>query len=544
MIADYSEAPVCHVDDLIDGQLKEVRVNDTDVLLARADGQYYALNPKCSHYQAPLAKGVLNGNRLICPWHNACFDVRTGHRLEAPALNGLPTHEVRIEGDQVFVRLTTNKESLENPMATPDEANTETCVIIGGGGAGAFAAEGLREGGFTGRVIMLTESAEAPYDRPNCSKDHLQGKAPDEWMPLRTDDFYTNYGIDIRTNQRVTSLDPVNKQIMLDSGETLAYDRALVCSGGKPNLLAIPGADLPGVYTLRTLHDSEQLRKLGQAGNRIVIIGSSFIGLEAAMSLRKLGSEIDVVGTDPMPFVKILGERIGRVVQGWHEQAGIRFHLGTKPSRFEGDSTVQTVVLDNGERLPADVVLLGLGVKPGTEFLTGVSLEEDGGIRTDEYLQVTDGLYAAGDIAWYPAADGLQRIEHWKVAGQQGHIAGINMARSPKTGLHPVQPNPIGPDEQAEPYQMIPFFWTNQQGKRINYVGHTTTFDDILYEGTPEKEDSFLALFVENGQVKAAAGLKRDTDIIAIRELMQAGKMPSLAQIQQGIDWVDALKKS
>ncbi|WP_080238232.1 apoptosis inducing factor family protein [Spirosoma rigui] len=542
MIADYTEAPVCHVDDLIDGQLKEVRVGDTDVLLARADGQFYALHPKCSHYQAPLAKGALNGNRLVCPWHNACFDIRTGNRLEAPALNGLPTHEVRIEGDQVFVRLTTEKESRENPMAAPDDANAETCVIVGGGGAGAFAAEGLREGGFTGKIVMLTASQEGPYDRPNCSKDYLQGNAPDEWMPLRDDTFYHNYGIDIRPDQRVVSLDPATKQIELASGETLSYDRALVCTGGKPRNLDIPGAELAGIHMLRTLHNSQQLRNLGQSGKRFVIIGSSFIGLEGAMSLRKLGAEVDVVGTEAVPFTKILGERIGRVIQGWHEKEGVNFYLGRKVDRFDGDGSVQAVVLDNGDRLPADVVLLGLGVVPQTDFLRSIPLEKDGGVKTDAYLQVTDGLYAAGDIVHYPGADGPERIEHWKVAGQQGHVAGMNMARS--QSVDQVENNPVGTTMTPEPYTMAPFFWTNQQGKRINYVGHTDSFDDIIYDGNPEADDSFLAFYVKQGVIKAAAGLKRDTDIIAIRELMQAGKMPSVAQVKAGINWMDALKKS
>ena len=516
MIADYTEAAVCHVDDLTDGELKEVRVDDTDVLLARADGQYFALHPKCSHYSGPLAKGLLNGHRLVCPWHNACFDIRNGYRLEAPALNGLPTHEVRIEGDQVFVRLTTNKESMENPLSAPDEANSETYVIIGSGGAGAFAAEGMREGGFTGKIVMLTESSEAPYDRPNCSKDYLQGKAPDEWMSLRSDEFYKDYGIDVRTNQHVTSLDPATKQIGLASGETLTYDKALVCPGGDPNSLPGLTTNLTGVYMLRSLHDSQKLRELGQAGKRVVIIGSSFIGLEGAMSLRKLGSEVSVVGLEKVPFEKILGEKIGRVVQGWHEKEGIQFHLGRKVDRLEGDDHVTAVLLDNGERLPADFVLLGLGVKPKTDFLKGVPLEKDGGVKTNEYLQIATDLYAAGDIAHYPAADGTQRIEHWKVAGQQGHVAGLNMAG------------------KEEPYRMVPFFWTNQQGKRINYIGHATKIDDIIYDGDPEKDDSFLALYVQDGQIKAAAGLKRDQDIIAIRELMQENRMPSVEAVRKG----------
>ncbi|MFD2936072.1 FAD-dependent oxidoreductase [Spirosoma flavum] len=524
MIADYTEAPVCHIDDLIDGELKEVRVGDTDILLVRADGQYYALHPKCSHYQGPLVKGLLNGHRLVCPWHNACFDVRDGHRLEAPALNGLPTHEVRIEGDQVFVRLTTDKESLENPMSAPDEANPETYVIVGSGGAGAFAAEGMREGGFTGKIVMLTESSEGPYDRPNCSKDYLQGKAPDEWMALRTDEFYKDYGIEVRTGQHATALDPVMKRIELASGETITYDKALLCSGGKPNMLPGVASDLNGVYALRSLHDSHTLRKLGQQGKRVVIIGSSFIGLEGAMSLRKLGSEVDVVGLENTPFEKILGEKIGHVVQGWHEKEGIRFHLGRQVDHLEGDDTVSAVILDNGERLSADFVLLGLGVKPRTDFLKGIALEKDGGVKTDAYLNVADDLYAAGDIAHYPTSSGLQRIEHWKVAGQQGHIAGLNMAG------------------KETPYLLVPFFWSNQQGKRINYIGHATKVDDIIYEGDPEKDDAFLALYVQDGQIKAAAGLKRDQDIIAIRELMQEGRMPSVETVRQGVQWGKVLK--
>lgn len=527
MTANYIEAAVCHIDDLADGDMKEVRVGDTDVLLARADGQFYALHPKCSHYQGPLAKGLLNGYRLVCPWHNACFDIRSGHRLEAPALNGLPTHEVRLDGDQVFVRLTTDKESLENPMAAPDPENKETYVVIGSGGAGAFAVEGLREGGFTGRIIMLTQSQEGPYDRPNCSKDYLQGEAPDEWMALRPDEFYQDYGIDIRTNQPVTLLDPITKRIELASGEVITYDKALVCPGGKPRALTVPGAELSGVYTLRSLHDSQTLRELGQQGKRVVIIGSSFIGLEGAMSLRKLGSEVTVVGTSKVPFDKILGETIGRVIQSWHEKAGIRFHLGCSVERIDGTGAVNAVVLDTGERLPADFVLLGLGVKPQTEFLKDIALEADGGVRTNDFLELKDGLYAAGDIVHYPTAEGTQRIEHWKVAGQQGHVAGLNMAKP----------------EQAEPYHMVPFFWTNQQGKRINYIGHADEFDEIIFDGDPQTDEHFLAFYVKGGQIRAVAGLKRDTDMIAIRELLQEGRMPSADAIRTGVEWVSELKK-
>ena len=526
MIADYTEVPVCHVDDLADGEMKEVSVGDTDVLLVRADGQFYALHPHCAHYHAPLAKGLLNGYRLVCPWHNACFDVRNGQRLEAPAVSGLPTHEVRIENDQVFVRLTTAQETQDNPMSSPDEDAQETYVIIGSGGAGAFAAEAMREGGFTGKILMLTSSSQVPYDRPNCSKEYLQDEAPDEWMPLRPEEFYENYGIEVRTGQQVTKLDPAGKHIELASGETITYDKVLLCSGGKPNMLPGMAAELEGVYPLRSLHDSQTLRELGKQGKRVVIVGSSFIGLEGGMSLRKLGASVAVVGIETVPFEKILGEKIGRVVQQWHEAEGIEFHLGRKVDQLEGDGAVSAVILDNGERLPADFVLLGLGVKPRTDFLKDVPLEKDGGVKTDEYLRVADDFYAAGDIVHYPVADGYQRIEHWKVAEQQGYVAGMNMAKS-----------------EEMPYQEVPFFWTNQQGNRINYIGHATQVDEIIYDGDPEKDDSFLAFYVQENQVKAVAGLKRDQDIIAIRELMQANRMPSVETVREGVEWVSALKK-
>jgi apoptosis-inducing factor 3 len=527
MNTDYTEEAVCRVDDLADGQMKDVRVGDTDVLLARVDGQYYALYPKCAHYQAPLQKGLLHGHRLICPWHNACFDVRNGLRLEAPALNGLTTHEVRIENDQVLVRLTTDKQSMTNPLVAADESNTETCVIVGSGGAGAFAAEALREGGFTGRIIMLTQSQEGPYDRPNCSKNYLQGKAPDAWMPLRDDAFYKNYGIEIRTSQRVTYLDPATKQIELESGETLAYDRALICPGGQPNQLTVAGSDLDNVFTLRSLHDSQKLRKVSQKGKRVVIVGSSFIGLEAAMSLRKLGCEVAVVGQEKVAFEKILGERVGRVIQGWHEKEGITFHLGRQVKEFAGTGAVSAVVLDNGEEISADFVLLGIGVKPQTDFLQGIALEPDGGVKTDKYLRIADSLFAAGDIAHYPTPDGFHRTEHWKIAGQQGHIAGLNMA-----GHKPM-----------EFYQGVPFFWSNQQSKRINYIGYGGPFDTIAYEGNPETDEFFLAYFIKNEQVIAVAAMKCDKDIIAIRELMRLGFPPSANDVRRGANWVDELKK-
>ncbi len=523
----YTEAIVCQVNELSDGQMKEVKVGETDVLIARTDGEFFATHAKCTHYQAPLAKGVLHDGKITCPWHNACFDLRSGHRLEAPALNALPTYPVRIDGENVIVRVPdTGDDAVLNPMATADDgSSTETYVVVGGGGAAAFAVEAMRQGGFAGRIVMVSAETTVPYDRPNCSKDYLQGKAPDEWMPLRDDAFYREHRIELRTGQPVTAVDAAAKTITLTGGEVMHYDKALICTGGEPRRLDVPGADLSGIHYLRTLNDSRHLRELATSkpGKRVVIIGSSFIGLEGAMSLRKLGCEVDVVGMEAVPFEKTWGARIGRVIQGWHEAAGVRFHLGHKVDRLDGTETVESVVLNNGERIPADLVLVGMGVTPRTGFLQGLPLEKDGGVKTNEWLEVANGLYAAGDIAHYPGPDGLVRIEHWKVAGQQGHVAGLNMAG------------------RAQAYDAVPFFWSNQQGKRLNYIGHTTKIDDIIYDGSPETDESFIAFYVQDGTVKAAVGLKRDIDIAMIQKLMQEKRMPTAETVRQGVKWAEVL---
>lgn len=286
-----------------------------------------------------------------------------------------------------------------------------------------------------------------------------------------------------------------------------------------------------------------------------MIIGSSFIGLEAAMSLRKFGTDVTVVGQESVPFEKILGSRIGRVMQGWHEKEGIKFQLGRKVERFDGVDEVSAVVLDNGESLPADFVLLGIGVNPQTDFLKGVELEQDGGVKTDEYLQVVDGLFAAGDIVFYPTPDGPQRTEHWKVAGQQGYVAGLNMARLGVTrlgvtrlglarvGVTRSQGVTSAQGTDMEPYRNVPFFWSNQQSKRINYIGHGTSFDEVIYEGNPEASELFVAYYIKDNVVKAVASMKCDKDIIAIRELMQAGYPPSVDDVRRGANWEDELRK-
>ncbi|WP_164851212.1 apoptosis inducing factor family protein [Larkinella soli] len=486
---------VARVDELQNGQMKEVKAGETDVLLARVDGTFYALYGKCTHYGAPLAQGALHGRRVRCPWHHACFDLTDGRRLEAPALDGLPTYEVQVRGEEIIVSVPEDTpDRVTNPMAKADPLNPAVYVILGGGAAGAFAAEGLREGGFTGRILMITAEDTVPYDRPNCSKEYLQGEAPEEWMPLRSEAFYRENGIELLKNCRVTQVDVPARRLTLASGETLSCEKLLLCMGGEPRRLGLPGENRPNVFLLRTLADSRRLQETARQSRRAVVIGSSFIGLEGAMSLHKLGYEVTVVGPEPVPFAKVFGEEVGRQIQQWHEDAGIRFRLGRKTDRLEGEEKVGRVVLDNGEVLETDLVLIGIGVSPATGIVSGLALEKDGGIRVDRFLQAADGVFAAGDIAHVPHGDEVYRIEHWKVAGQQGYHAGLNMAGANR------------------PYEAQPFFWSLQQDKTLSYLGHAQGFDRIAFDGRPE-DDSFRADYLKDETVRATLTLDRDTEL-------------------------------
>lgn len=519
----YQEAKVAKVSDLRNGEMKQVEVGDTSVLLAKVEGTFHALYAKCTHYGAPLADGVLNGRRLVCPWHHACFDVKTGRHLEACGIDGLPTYDIRIEGEDVIVRVPDDSPGrVANVMARPEPANKKTYAIIGGGAAAAYAAEGMREAGFTGRIVMINAEEELPYDRPNCSKEYLQGEAPEEWMPLRPESFYKEHDITLLKGHRVTKVDTGNKKVHFEKGDPLEYDKLLVATGSVPRQLPTPGADSANVRTLRSLRDSRELRELGEAADKVAIIGSSFIGLEGAMSLQHLDCEVTVVAPEEVPFGHIWGKAVGQRIRKWHEEAGVKFRLGRKVKQIYPQGDVATVELDDGSQLKANLILVGIGVEPATGFLKGVEREEDGGIRVDQYLRATEDVYAAGDIAHYPENGRHVRIEHWKVACQQGRVAGMNMA-----GAH-------------LKYQAVPFFWSAQQDKILGYTGHVKDYDETIVEGSLDG-DSFMVHYVKDNDIKATLSLFRDAEACAIQELMYEGRMPAPEKVKEGVDWLQLL---
>jgi NADPH-dependent 2,4-dienoyl-CoA reductase/sulfur reductase-like enzyme/nitrite reductase/ring-hydroxylating ferredoxin subunit len=515
---DYRDVHLANTSDLGDGEMKEVSADGARILLARVGDEFHAVSPTCPHYGAPLVEGVLCGTRIICPWHHACFNVTTGDLEEPPSLDSLARYDVRVEGARVIASVPEETQDRRAPrMSKRDPSDARQFVIIGAGAAGYAAAQTLREDGFGGRVIVITREERAPYDRPNLSKDYLQGHAEPEWMPLRPEEFYTEYEIELACGREVTCVDALSKTITFDDGETQEYDALLVATGGATRRLNISGSDLKNIYLLRSFSNADSIIETAKHSSRAVVVGASFIGMEAAASLRERGLDVTVIAPSAQPFESTLGAEVGALFRRVHEARGIKFKLGSMVYRFTGTSRVESVMLDNGESIEADMVILGVGVYPATGFLEGVALHEDGSIVFDAHLRAADGLYAAGDITRFPDARTGERvrIEHWRTAQQQGRVAAHNMAGKPTA------------------FDGVPFFWTRQFDAGLLYVGHAPSWDGIIYQGDVAAQD-FLAFYVKGGRVVAVAGMNRDREMAAAEELMRLDRMPTLDQLKEG----------
>jgi NADPH-dependent 2,4-dienoyl-CoA reductase/sulfur reductase-like enzyme/nitrite reductase/ring-hydroxylating ferredoxin subunit len=521
------EFSVASVDDLKDGEMKEVAAGDTKVLLARVGGYYHAVSPACPHYGAPLVEGALCNDRVVCPWHHACFNVTTGDLEEPPALDALAHYNVSVEEGRVFVSVPEEaRDRRTPPMAGRDLNDDRTFVIIGGGAAGYAAAQALREDGYACRILMFTREDRTPYDRPNLSKDYLHGHAEPEWMPLRADEFFAEHGIEVALGKDVTRVDAASRMISFGGGTSQTYDALLVATGGAPRNLPVPGSDLEGVFVLRSFADTNAIIEAARRSSSAVVVGASFIGMEAAYSLTERGLRVTVVAPDSVPFEKTLGPEVGELFRRLHESHGVGFKLGATVSQVEGEGKVERVVLDSGESLAADMVVAGVGVRPATGFLEGVPLASDGGVIVDSHLRAADGLYAAGDIASFPEprTGRRARIEHWRTAQQQGRVAAHNMA-----------------GKEVE-YDGVPFFWTRQFDAGLVYVGHAERWDEIIYVGDVSAHD-FLAYYVEGNRVLAVAGMNRDRDMVAVEELMRLDRMPSPDELRGGqVNILDLLR--
>jgi NADPH-dependent 2,4-dienoyl-CoA reductase/sulfur reductase-like enzyme/nitrite reductase/ring-hydroxylating ferredoxin subunit len=513
----FKEVSLANTSDLRDGEMKEISVDETKILLARVGDNFHAVSATCPHYGGPLAEGALCGTRVVCPWHHAAFNVVNGNLEDPPALDSLVSYQLRVEGERILVSLPEEAEDRRTPDMVQRDTSIDSrqFVIIGAGAAGYAAAQTLREEGFRGSVVMITREDRAPYDRPNLSKDYLHGHAEPEWMPLRGEDFFNEHDITLLLNREVTSVDARAKTITFDSGETMDYDALLVATGGAPVRLNIPGGDLKNVCVLRSFADADSIIETAKHSRRVVVVGASFIGMEAAYSLRERGLDVTVVAPSQEPFELTLGAEVGALFRREHESHGIRFKLGNIVYRFEGTHKIDAVVLDNGECIETDMVVVGVGVRPVTQFLDGVELDQAGGVVVDSRLRAADGLFAAGDIASFPdpRTGERVRIEHWRTAQQQGRTAARTMMGRNVT------------------FDAVPFFWTRQFDIGLLYVGHAASWDEIIYRGDLASHD-FLAFFVKDNRVLAVAGMNRDSEMAAAEELLRLDRMPTREQLQ------------
>ncbi|HUH93892.1 MAG TPA: FAD-dependent oxidoreductase [Casimicrobiaceae bacterium] len=475
------------LDSVSDGKMLRGHVGEDAVLLARRGAELFAIGATCTHYGGPLAEGLMVGATVRCPWHHACFSLNTGEALRAPALSPVACWRTELREGKVFVR---EKASEKTRSATPKARGApQKIVIVGGGAAGFAAAEMLRRDGYQGGIVMLSDDDAGPVDRPNLSKDYLAGTAPEDWIPLRGDDFYREQHIDLRLSTRVVAIDAGTREVVLENASRIPYDRLLLATGAEPVRLPLAGMDLPHVHTLRTLRDCRAIIAQAASARRAVVLGASFIGLEVAASLRAREIEVHVVAPEKRPMERILGVEMSGFVRKLHEEHGVVFHLEDTATAI----AAREVCLKSGGAIEADLVVVGVGVRPRLALAEKAGLALDRGVAVTEYLETSaPDIFAAGDIArWPDPRSGRIRVEHWVVAERQGQAAARNMLGA------------------REKFTAVPFFWSQHYDVPINYVGHAESWDELEIDGDIAARDCVVR-YRRGGRVLAVASIYRD----------------------------------
>ncbi|NXS58926.1 AIFM3 factor, partial [Brachypteracias leptosomus] len=534
------------------------------VLLVRNKKEFRALGSRCPHYGAPLSKGVLRGERLRCPWHGACFNIRTGDIEEYPSLDCLPCFEVTVQDGRVFV--TAKKkvltlpavtehgqhlgpgmisafliffQDLESSLRVKDTSrrcllNCNTVLLLGGGVAALVCAETLRQEGFTGRIIMATKEKHVPFDKSKLSKEmHLRA----EETYLRKPEFLKARGIEVWTEKEAVSVDFQKQKVHFMDGSSQKYHQLLVATGSHSSFLKVPGADLQNVCILQSPEDSRKILELA-TGKNLVIVGASFVGTRPDQASRHPAPGRDTAGASLQPgaaaellclgfgWIKLFSQQHSLEFPSEHsnqlplpfqmlQNRGVKFYMKTELSELKGrDGQVAEAVLDSGENLPADVVVVGIGVFPNSAFLKGTSIATDdsGAILVDLHMQTNiPNVFAAGDVVSFPVAllnGDHSSIHHQQVAEAHGHIAALNMLKKEQE-LH-----------------TVPYFWTTMLGKSIRYAGCGKGYTDTVVKGSLEQQ-KFLIFYIRDGIVTAAASLNCDPMVSLIAEVLYLGKQIS-----------------
>jgi NADPH-dependent 2,4-dienoyl-CoA reductase/sulfur reductase-like enzyme/nitrite reductase/ring-hydroxylating ferredoxin subunit len=492
--------------ELPEGAVLLGHANAEAVLLTRRGGQLFAVAATCTHYGGPLAEGLFVGDAIRCPWHHACFSLRTGEAVRAPALNPIACFDVT-EQDGNLVVLGKRKEA----PAKRNALGPASVVIVGAGAAGNACAETLRRQGYAGPVAMIGDEATVPVDRPNLSKDYLAGNAPEEWIPLRGEDFYRDLNIEVSVGTRIAAIEVADKRVRLSDGASRSYGALVLATGASPVRLPVAGADAPHVLLLRTLADSRAIIAKAAGAKRAVVLGAGFIGLEVAASLRTRGLEVHVVAPESLPLARVLGDALGAFVRKIHEQHGVVFHLDTTATTIGTSS----VVLKNGEVISTDIVVIGAGVTPQVTLAQDAGLTVDRGIVVDVHLRTSVAdVWAAGDVArWPDARSGDKiRVEHWVVAERMGQIAAKNV---------------LGGAVRCD---IVPFFWSAHYDAVVNYIGHAENWDRVDVVGNLDERDAAVA-FRRAGKTLAIATVGRDHASLEVEVAMERGDEAALSRI-------------
>ena len=484
---------------LADGAMISGHVGGDEVVLARSGDEYFAVGARCTHYKGRLARGLVVGDTVRCPLHHACFSLRTGEALCAPAFDPISRWRVEVAGDTAFVRKKlTAAQAPAAPIASP-----ASIVIIGGGAAGSAAADMIRREGFQGPLTIVSADPDLPVDRPNLSKEYLSGDAQDDWLPIWSQEQYAERNIELVLGRRATTLDPRTQTVGFDDGSTRTYGALLIATGADPVQLPVPGTPEIPVFYLRSWANARELVGKAAGARRALVIGASFIGLEVSASLRKRGIEVDVVAPDKLPLERVMGADIGRFVQSVHESNGVRFHLGQTVASVNG----RTVTLSGGDTLDADFIVVGVGVRPALALAEAGGLAIDNGIVVNEYLETSAAnVFAAGDNARWPDPHTGKniRVEHWVVAQRQGQTAARNM---------------LG---RRERFDAVPFFWSRHFDASISYVGHAEQWDHVAIDGSPAEKNCKVTYSLA-GKTLAVATIGRPRESLVAETVLEQG---------------------